>query len=150
MGKHIRRRHSCRSAGFTLIELMIAVLILGILVAIAMPQYQQYVTNSYQSTCAAKLVEMSNQMERIFTENQTYQPGGSAPSANDLVNTATCPADTQPAPYNLSVNVPDDTSYTLSATPQGRQANNSDCGTLTLDQAGVRTAGGSASGEECW
>lgn len=145
---HYDRR--TRSAGFTLIELMVVVIIIGILASIAFPAYLQYVTDSYRSTCAGKLVEMSNQIERIFTENQTYQPGGNAPSANDLVNTATCPQSVDSAPYSLSVSVADDTSYTLTATPQGAQATASDCGTLTLDQTGARTASGSASVDDCW
>lgn len=139
-----------RAAGFTLIELMITVLIIGILAAIAWPQYTQYVLDSNRSTCAARLVELSNHMERYFTENQSYRDStNNAPAVTGFLSSASCPPNQSNPAYTLSIATNSDTEYTLTATPQGRQTND-DCGNLTLDETGDRGASGSASVNECW
>ncbi len=137
-----------KNQGFTLIELMIVVLIVGILAAIAWPQYTQYVLDSNRSTCAARLVELQNNMERYFTENQTYQDGSGGPAVTDFFASADCPPNQSNAPYTLSITSAA-TTYTLTATAQGRQTND-DCGNLTLDETGDKGVSGSASLDQCW
>ncbi len=65
-----RRRSGAR--GFTLIELMITVMIIGILSAIAIPQYQQYVTKARRAEAKAGLARVQGALERYFTVNNTY------------------------------------------------------------------------------
>src|SRR5690554_3899978 len=61
-----------RSAGFTLIELMIAVAIIGILASIAYPSYQRYVERSRLSDGQAGLTQAAGEMERCYTQNYSY------------------------------------------------------------------------------
>jgi type IV pilus assembly protein PilE len=135
--------------GFTLIELMIVVVIIGILAAIAWPQYQDYVVNSRRSTCAARVVELAGHMERHFTENRSYLDGGSEPTVTQFIGSANCPAQDNNPAYTLSITADSD-SYTVNAAPQGMQANNGNCGTLSIDETGAKTASGSASASDCW
>ncbi len=119
--------------GFTLIELMVVVAIVGILAAVAYPSYQDSVLKSRRTDAQADMLEISSFMERFFTENNRYD--------QDVGGTAVAlPFSTSPrlgtAAYNLSV-VTTATSYTLSAVPQGGQVSDA-CATLTLNQAGLQ------------
>ena len=61
-----------RSLGFTLIELMITVAIIGILTAIVMPSYSDYVTRGRITDAVSGLSDMSVKMEQFFQDNRTY------------------------------------------------------------------------------
>lgn len=131
--------------GFTLIELMIVVAIIGIIAAIAVPSYQQYVESTRRTVAQGDLLELAQFMERRYTNGYDYRESdGSAPAL---------PFTTQPRQgssvfYNYSFQgAVARATFTLRATPAGGQAGDS-CGWLGLDQAGVRT---SNSGDaDCW
>jgi len=120
--------------GFTLIEVMITVAIVGILAAIAYPSYQQYVLRSHRSEGMALLSEAAARMERYYAQNSTY--ASATPSRLGL------PANSANGYYSLSLGNPTATTYNLSATPQNAQAQDTACGTLTLDSTGLRGAAG--------
>lgn len=91
MNQPMLNRSSRRtSAGFTLIELMIAVAIIAILAAIAIPSYQNYMTQTRRTEAQAALMAFAQAMERFYTQNNTYigADGGTAA----IANTFTAPA----------------------------------------------------------
>lgn len=73
----MRRQHrSAKARGFTLIELMIAMAIIAILAAVAVPQYTAYVTRSRLADATTGLATMRAQMERHFQDNRSYDTVG--------------------------------------------------------------------------
>lgn len=132
-----------RQVGFTLIELMIVVAIIGIIAAIAYPSYQRNVENTRRTTAQADMVELSQWMERRFTSGYDYRnPDGSVPT----LPFTTTPRDGSAVFYNLSFSgTVTRNAFTLQAAPAGAQAGDR-CGTLTLTSAGVK----GAAQTDCW
>ncbi|MGZ8163523.1 MAG: type IV pilin protein [Methylobacter sp.] len=143
--------------GFTLIELMIAVAITGILAAIAYPSYQDSVRKSRRADAKGALLGFANAMERRFTESNSYlgAAGTTATPADTgapRIYSTQSPVDGGPAYYNLRINAATASSYTLYAAPTGVQTNDK-CGTLTLTQTGARNITGQTTGitvADCW
>ncbi|TVO51210.1 MULTISPECIES: type IV pilin protein [Denitromonas] len=143
-------RHEHR--GFTLIEVMIVVAIIGILAAIAYPNYTQYVLRSKRNDCAGALVGMAAAMERRFSTNQSYlglaTGGGDTGAPAAAFYPAQCPIDGGAATYNLTIAAATQTTFTLNAAPTGSQAGDT-CGTLSLTETGVKGATGGTV-QACW
>jgi type IV pilus assembly protein PilE len=130
------------NGGFTLIEVMIVVAIIGILSAIAMPLYSQYVQNARRAEARAMLMENAQYMQRFYTQNGSYAKtlDNNAPA---LPNTANTYYDFSNDTANLST-----TTYTLQAVPKGTMSTDK-CGTLTLTNTGVRGSS-KLTAAECW
>jgi type IV pilus assembly protein PilE len=132
-----------RSAGFSLIELLIVLTIVGILTAIAVPSYTSYVVRTQRAAARACLSEAAQFMERYYTSNLTYV-------AADIVLGCETEGglDTK---YTFSAGTPTQRTYTLTATPVGKQATrDAACGTLGLTHIGTRTVSGSGGLAKCW
>lgn len=136
-----------RSFGFTLIELMIAVAIVGILAAIAYPSYQDQVRKGRRADAMAQLVTLAQAYERYYTSNNTYVGFWDTVPANQK-NSPT----EGTAYYVLTAPVETRTAFTLTATRQSAGNQTSDrCGDLSLNQAGTKSiANATAAREECW
>lgn len=146
----IYRTHK-RQQGFTLIELMIVVAVVGILSAIAYPSYAEYVRRGHRADARAGLLQAQQWMERAATATGVY------PSA--LPDALTWANDTNKR-YTISLNKDGnkDTqlAFILNAAPKspGPQASDK-CGTYTLSNTGLRGANGKTSGQsgydtDCW
>jgi type IV pilus assembly protein PilE len=136
-----------RSSGFTLIELMIVVAIIGIIAGIAYPSYMESVRKSNRSDAKAELNDVAQRLQRCFTAFSSYNNAacGVAAAVTDP-NTIL----SREGFYDIS-GVITATTYTLTATPVSGtvQANDTRCTTFTLNQAGVRGATGSDD-TNCW
>jgi type IV pilus assembly protein PilE len=135
--------------GFTLIELMITVAIIGILAAIAYPNYSEYVRRGNRAEAKSILLETTQFLERNYTLANRYDQT----SAGVAITSGTLPFQTSPKTgtkkYDVTVNFPDTQSFTLTATPAGSMTGDG-CGNLTLNNTGTKGKSGSLSLDECW
>ena len=127
--------------GFTLLELMIVVVIIGIIAAVAYPNYQDYTRSARRTDGKAALTAIAAQQERYFSDNNTYATNLTAlgyPAATA----------TSPEGYYVVTATAGATgiasSFSLSAAAQGAQASDTDCTPMVLTSAGARSPA------SCW
>ncbi|WP_198171766.1 type IV pilin protein [Pseudohalioglobus lutimaris] len=137
------------AAGFTLMEVMIVVVIVGILLAVALPSYNSSLEKGRRADAKAALLDASNRQEQFMLDRSTYTLNmtelgfGADPMVSEeghyTVDAAACAAGTIQR------------CYVLTATPVagGAQANDTRCTTLILDSTGAKTATGSDL-NNCW
>lgn len=127
--------------GFTLIEMMIVVVIIGIVASIAYPSYNSYILKSRRAAAQADLTELSQWLERQFTANMSYQKEGGAPNLP-----FTQSPKQGPAYYTIRFNgAVTHQNYELLAEPVGPQLKDQ-CGNLRLSRSGAK----SADATSCW
>jgi type IV pilus assembly protein PilE len=149
--KAFRRRGAL---GFTLIEVLVVVAIVGILVAIGYPSYMQYVTRTKRTTAKSVLLQVADRQEQFFGDNKAYaatlvQLGyGANPFMIDD-DGAQVPAGNVSRIYSIALNRPTATTFTATAAPQLVQATrDAKCASLTLTNNGQRGQTGTST--DCW
>lgn len=138
-----------RVRGFTLIELMVAVTIVGILAAIAYPAYNDSVRKSRRAQAKVDLAELSQRAERWYTANNSYA-GFFTKVKDDNMDYSPRTKPRDQAFYVITRDGAADTAastFTLTATAQGDQAKDA-CKNLSIDATGKRTT--SSSRTDCW
>lgn len=137
-----------KTAGFTLIELMVVVAVVGILAAIAYPSYMDSVRKSRRADAKVALSNAAQALERYYTEKNTYLNASLGDGAGAIFPDH-APSDRahESAYYTLSITNQGGNTYTLNAIPTGTMSADS-CGTLTLDQLGQK--GAALPIAQCW
>jgi len=126
--------------GFSLIEVMVVVAIIGILTAIAVPSYSIYITTSNRTEAQRSLVDLVNRQEQFYMDYRQY-----AADTDELGVGATYT--TESGYYSIvTKSIAPGADFTLTATAIGRQASDSHCATFTLDNTGAK----GATSADCW
>ena len=134
--------------GFTLIELMIVVAIVGVLSAIAFPSYDSYMKKGRRADAKVGLSKISDRQERFYLQNNTYTNSFAASGLNT--------SDVSEEGYYkftiTSADLVNGFTATATAIAGQAQAKDVDCATLSLSSVGVETATAAAGGnpDKCW
>lgn len=138
-------KHSVR--GVTLIELMVVVAIVAILASIAYPSYRSQVLKGNRTVAKNAMLTYAQFLEKCFTQNGTYLNCNYAPT-----NTMAFDSGKNLFSLNANIAASGDT-YTLTATAQNGQSDDTNCGSYTLTQAGVKGAKNKSDADNtsyCW
>jgi len=132
-----------KNKGFTLIEVLITIAIVGILTSIAYPSYTQYVIQSNRAEPQRELLELANLMEQHFIDHRTY--------TNDLslLGRSASSYTTESGNYTMSATIAGGgNTYSINATvvSGSSQASDSECLSMSVDETGKKTA----TNASCW
>ena len=125
--------------GFTLIEIMIVIAIIGIVLTISIPSYNEYVKKGRRAEVVSLLSEQAQSLERFYTKNNVYTGITGLSAGNDF--------------YTLTPTITDQTFLLTAARKAGTAMATDKCGDFTLTNTGVRSMNNATTGlttKDCW
>lgn len=140
--------------GFTLVELMIVVAIVGILALIAYPSYTQHTIKAKRAAAESFIMSVANKQEQYVLDARQY--AGVAADPGDATGLTTLgvsvPSDVSQN-YDIKIGAVTSTplAYKVTAVPIGGQAAaDTKCGSVSIDQAGTKGKTGTGTVADCW
>jgi type IV pilus assembly protein PilE len=133
--------------GFTLIELMIVVALLGIIATIALPSFLDQIKKARRSDAKQALFDVAAKLEQYYQDNKGY------PTASNmaLLGYAGATFTSLEGYYTIGFTVvPTATTYTIRAVPIAPQDEDTACATFGLNHLGVKTITGTSIIDRCW
>jgi len=127
--------------GFSLMEVIVVMVMLGILAAIAIPNYSEYIRRGHRSAAQAYLLDLASRQVQFYLDRRVFADNVAAlnlTAPTEIANRYT---------VAIAVAAGPPATFTITATPTGTQAGDR-CGDLTIDQTGARGASGATTG--CW
>lgn len=143
-----------RNAGFTLIEVMIVVVIIGVLMLVALPAYEGQQTRAKRTIAQVELLKIVARQEQFFVNNRAYSTtlaplGFADPWVIDADGREVDDA-AAGGVYSISLVEPTTMAFELHAVPLGQQARDTTCGTLVISSVGSKSVTGTGSSADCW
>ena len=125
--------------GFTLIEIMIVIAIIGIIITIAAPSYTEYLKKGRRAEVVSLLSEQAQILERFYTKNNVYTGITGLSTGNDF--------------YTITPTIADQTFLLTATRKAGTTMATDKCGDFTLTNTGVRSMNNATTGlttKDCW
>jgi type IV pilus assembly protein PilE len=148
-----------KQAGFTLIEVMIVVAILGIIAAIALPSYSNFIRKSARAQATTLLSTIAQRQEVYFIANRTYGALNVTPAPLNY-SAVTISVDKDgglgaagAGLYDVTMTVASATAFTITATAKNAQLADTNCRVFSLNNTGTQTAVNSlgvSTSDICW